>query len=63
MNTDIDCLARALYAAEHEDLDWNCAPESVQEEFRHYARTALAMLAQHRNEKPEVDTCVFPYAA
>jgi hypothetical protein len=63
MYTDIDCLARALYAAEHEDLDWNCAPEIVQEEFRHYARTALAMLARHRKERSEADACVFPYAA
>ena len=64
MNFEIDCVARAFYAAEHDELAWDRETEAVREEFRQYARAALALLAQqHNQERSEPETCVFPYAA
>ena len=63
MNSEIDFIAQALYAAEHDEPAWDQEAESVKEEFRGFARVALGLLAQHREEKSAPETCVFPYAA
>jgi hypothetical protein len=64
MKHEIDCVARAFYAAEHDEAAWDCASEIVKEEFRRLARAALAILAQHRGEESSGPGAgAFPYAA
>jgi hypothetical protein len=45
MNQQIEFVARALYEAEDDAMAWDVEPEILKEEFRHYARAALALLA------------------
>ena len=64
MDTEIDLVARAFYAAEHDERAWDREAEIVREEFRQYARAALALLTQQRTREPsERNVCIFPYAA
>ena len=58
MEFEIEAVARALYAAEDDAQVWEHEQEIVRDEFREHARTALAMLAQHRRQ-----AIAFPYAA
>ncbi len=64
MNQQIEFIARALYEAEDDAMVWEAEPEILKEEFRHYARAALALLAEDKvpSAKP-TDTGKFPYAA
>lgn len=45
MNQQIEFVARALYEAEDDAMAWDAEPEILKDEFRHYARAALALLA------------------
>jgi hypothetical protein len=48
MNTQVEFVARALYDAEDDAQCWECEPEILKEEFRQYARQAIALLEQER---------------
>jgi hypothetical protein len=65
MNQQIEFVARALYEAEDDAMVWEAEPEILKEEFRQYARAAMALLASAEN-KPSMakaGTGKFPYAA
>ncbi|MFD2225276.1 hypothetical protein ACFSM9_16185, partial [Microvirga arabica] len=63
MDHEIEAVARALYSAEDDAQVWDCEPEVIKQEFREFARTALAMLAQQRRqERYDRQAVVFPYA-
>lgn len=64
MDYEIEAVARALYSAEDDAQVWEREPEAVRQEFRDYARIALALLAQHRRqERYDRQAVAFPYAA
>ena len=64
MEGEIEAVAYALYSAEDNAQVWACEPETVKDEFREYARAALALLAQHRRqERYDRQAVAFPYAA
>lgn len=64
MEYEIEAVARALYSAEDDAQVWEREPELIKEEFREHARTALALLAQHRRqERYDSQAVAFPYAA
>ena len=46
----VERVARAFYQAQEEVLDWESEPEFLKEEFREYARDALALLEQRREQ-------------
>ena len=60
MDQEVEYVARALYEAEDDALLWEAEPEILKEEFRRYARAAIAMMPQQEQQgrKDEV-----PYAA
>jgi len=60
MNQEVEYVARALYEAEDDALIWEFEPEILKEEFRRYARAAIAMLPEHSER---TDMKHFPYAA
>jgi hypothetical protein len=43
----VEDVARAFYDAQEEAPDWDSEPEFLKEEFRQYARDAIALLEQH----------------
>ncbi len=45
MDHKIEYVARAFYNAEDDAQSWEHEPEILKEEFRRYAREAIAMLA------------------
>jgi mRNA deadenylase 3'-5' endonuclease subunit Ccr4 len=49
----VERVARAFYGAQEETLDWDRASEFVREEFRQYARDAIAFLEQRREQIPD----------
>ncbi|SCY58499.1 hypothetical protein [Microvirga guangxiensis] len=59
MDLEVEYVARALYEAEDNALLWEAEPEIVKEEFRDYARTAIAMLQRQDSQARDQ----FPYAA
>ena len=46
MNTEVEFVARAMYDAEDDAQVWDRVPEVLKEEFRRYARQAIALLEQ-----------------
>ena len=44
----VERVARAFYQAQEEVPDWESEPEFLKEEFRDYARVAIALLEQRR---------------
>jgi hypothetical protein len=46
MNTEVEFVARAMYNAEDDAQVWDREPEILKEEFRRYARQAIALLEQ-----------------
>jgi len=46
MNIQIELIARAFHDAEEHARSWDHEPEILKDEFRHYARAALELLAQ-----------------
>ncbi len=46
MNQEVEFVARALYEAEDNAAVWDAEPEDLKEEFRRYARAAIALLPQ-----------------
>ncbi|MBF9198203.1 hypothetical protein [Microvirga terrestris] len=64
MEYEIEAVARALYSAEDDAQVWDYEPEIIKDEFRKYAQTALALLAQRRRqERFDSQAVAFPYAA
>ncbi|MEE1658312.1 hypothetical protein VB618_19100 [Microvirga sp. CF3062] len=64
MEFEIEAVARALYSAEDDAHVWEHEPELIRDKFREHARTALALLAQHRRQEPyDLQAVAFPYAA
>ena len=50
LRQQVEHVARAFYDAQEETPDWSNEPEFLREEFRQYARDALALL-EHRREQ------------
>ncbi|WP_153885370.1 hypothetical protein [Microvirga tunisiensis] len=50
LRQQVEHVARAFYDAQEEAPDWESEPEFLKEEFREYARDALALLAQRRDQ-------------
>ncbi|WP_457092161.1 hypothetical protein [Microvirga sp. P5_D2] len=64
MKQQIEFIARALYEAEDDAMAWEAEPEILKEEFRHYARAALALLATEEQQSTgKAELRKFPYAA
>ncbi len=51
LRQQVEHLARVFYDAQEEVADWDSEPEFLKEEFRQYARDAIALLEQHREPK------------
>lgn len=60
MDQEVEFVARALYEAEDDAFFWEAEPEILKEEFRRYARAAIAMLPRQDAQKQTND---FPHAA
>jgi arginine/lysine/ornithine decarboxylase len=60
MDQEVEYVARALYEAEDDALLWEAEPEILKEEFRRYARAAIAMIGQQEQKRRKDE---FPYAA
>jgi mRNA deadenylase 3'-5' endonuclease subunit Ccr4 len=63
MDQEVEYVARALYEAEDDALIWEAEPEILKEEFRRYARAAIAMLPRQERDASKVQKQAFPYAA
>jgi outer membrane lipopolysaccharide assembly protein LptE/RlpB len=64
MNQQIEFIARALYEAEDDAMAWEAEPEILKDEFRDYARAALAlMFAENPQIAAKAEASTFPYAA
>ena len=50
LRQQVEHIARAFYDAQEEAPDWDNEPEFLKEEFREYARDAIAPLEQHREQ-------------
>ncbi|WP_134494445.1 hypothetical protein [Microvirga pakistanensis] len=50
MEQEVEYVARALYEAEDDALLWEAEPEILKEEFRCYARAAIAMMARQEQQ-------------
>jgi hypothetical protein len=46
----VEHVARVFYDAQEEAPDWNSEPEFLKEEFRQYARDAIDLLEQRREQ-------------
>jgi len=60
MDQEVEYVARALYESEDDALLWEVEPEILKEEFRRYARTAIAMMSRQEQQEPKD---IFSYAA
>ena len=64
MDHKIEHIARAFYDAEDGAQAWDHEAEILKEEFRRYAREAIAMWAQMSGEDPDdMDEVKLSYAA
>ncbi len=48
LQQQVEHVARAFYDAQEEAPNWNNEPEFLKDEFREYARDAIALVEQHR---------------
>jgi arginine/lysine/ornithine decarboxylase len=55
MNQEVEYVARALYEAEDDAMVWEAEPEILKEEFRRYARAAIAMLPQRQDRQVQAN--------
>jgi hypothetical protein len=46
----VEHVARVFYDAQEEAPDWNSQPEFLKEEFRQYARDAIDLLEQRKEQ-------------
>ncbi len=44
----VEHVARSFYDAQEEAPDWDSEPDFIKDEFREYARDAIALLEQHK---------------
>ena len=63
MNTEVEFVARAMYDAEDDAQVWDREPEILKEEFRRYAREAIALLEQEYADQLQEKEYQIPYAA
>lgn len=47
LQQQVEHVARAFYEAQEETPDWDNEPEFLKNEFREYARDAIALFDQH----------------
>lgn len=59
MHDQIEYVAQAFYVAEGDGQSWDSEPEILKDEFRRYARKAVALL----NQKHEPQEAGLPLAA
>jgi hypothetical protein len=50
LRQQVEHIARTFYDAQEEAPDWNSEPEFPKEEFRQYARDAIDLLEQRREQ-------------
>ena len=48
LQQQVEHVARAFYDAQEETSDWDNEPEFLKDQFREYARDAIALVEQHR---------------
>lgn len=63
MDQEVEFVARALYEAEDDAMMWEAEPEILKEEFRRYARAAIALLPRQDGREVRLPKSDFPYAA
>lgn len=63
MDREVEYVARALYEAEDDAMVWEAEPEILKEEFRRYARAAIAMMPSDEPRASKAHKHEFPYAA
>jgi hypothetical protein len=63
MNTEVEFVARAMYDAEDDAQVWDHEPEILKEEFRRYAREAIALLEQEYADQLQEKEYQISYAA
>lgn len=51
MLDEVDRVARAFYDADDDAHAWESEPEILKDEFREYARRAIALLEQHEKRR------------
>ncbi len=54
LREQVEHVARAFYDAQEETPDWDSEPQFLKEEFREYARDAIALLEQHEAQVLDV---------
>lgn len=52
MISQVEYVARAFYDAENDEQSWDNAPDTVKDEFRLYARDAIALHEQLQQKRP-----------
>ena len=50
LRQQVEHVARTFYEAQEEAPDWDSEPDFLKEEFREYARDAIALLEQHSEQ-------------
>ena len=50
LRQQVEHVARTFYEAQEEPPDWDSEPNFIKDEFREYARDAIALLEQHREQ-------------
>ena len=48
LRQQVEHVARTFYEAQEEAPDWDSEPNFIKDEFREYARDAIALLEQHK---------------
>ncbi|MBL0408472.1 hypothetical protein JKG68_31920 [Microvirga aerilata] len=48
LRQQVEHVARTFYEAQEEAPDWDSEPDLIKDEFREYARDAIALLEQHK---------------
>jgi hypothetical protein len=51
LNPEIEHIARAFHDAQDDGIAWDSEPEIIKEEFRTYARNAIALFAEYKEMK------------
>jgi hypothetical protein len=51
MISQVEHVARAFYDAENDGHSWDNTPNNIKDEFRLYARAAIALHEQLQNQK------------
>lgn len=60
MISQVENVARAFYDAKNDAESWDQTPESIKEEFRLYAREAIALHCQLQQQKADAAVASMP---